>query len=56
MPKIKASNHEEHPELNMRTHLTGQAKKNEQIEKLEDRNYSFRIAARPGAMVTTTRC
>jgi hypothetical protein len=28
MPKIKNLNHEEHPELNERTHLTGQAKKN----------------------------
>ena len=28
MPKIKNLNHEGHPELNKRTHLTGQAKKN----------------------------
>ena len=28
MPKIQNLNHEEHPELNERTHLTGQAKKN----------------------------
>jgi len=28
MPKAKNFNHEEHPELNERTHLTGQAKKN----------------------------
>jgi hypothetical protein len=25
MPKIKSLNHEEHPELNKRTHLIGQA-------------------------------
>jgi hypothetical protein len=27
MPKIENLNHEEHPKLNKRTHLTGQAKK-----------------------------
>jgi hypothetical protein len=37
MPKMKNLNHEEHPELNKRTHLIGQAKKNKHTKKLEDR-------------------
>ena len=38
MPKIKNLNHEGHPELNKRTHLTGQAKKKWNEKKSGDRS------------------